>query len=193
MLHVLQQNLPNMYLTGSYGSHTKYKTGELKLDCGTARYIMNDPNDNEEAPEEPPEEEPKTTLEMQNDMCYGQDDFGDHGDIQESWVREYSNYACVGTGIDTIKAGEPGSFINWHTVEHGVPYQYNVYWKDECELETGQTEMYASNPLDEQDPGDTKCQDILRDNYKRCNNGGVGGSIEAGCLVYEFKAEKQDD
>lgn len=149
---------------------------------------MNDPND-----EEAPKEEPKTALKMQNDKCYGRDDFGDHGDIQEYWVRRYSDWACGGTALRTIKAGKPDTFINVYTTDNNVPYQYNVYWRDGCELETGETEMYASNPLNENGPGHTKCQDILIDNYKRCNNGGVGGSIDAGCLVDEFKAEKQDN
>ncbi|KAL6400778.1 hypothetical protein AUP68_16495 [Ilyonectria robusta] len=169
----------------SYDSHTKYKTGELNLDCGTVKYAMNEPD------EEAPEEKPKTALKMQNDKCYGRDEFGDHGDIDEYWVRWYSGWACGGTALNTIKAGQPDTFINTYTTNNDVPYQYNVYWKDGCELETGETEMYASNPLNEKNPGHTKCQEILIDDYKRCNNGGVGGSIEAGCLVYEFKAEKQ--
>ncbi|KAH7165280.1 hypothetical protein EDB81DRAFT_942360 [Dactylonectria macrodidyma] len=173
----------------TYGSHTKYKTGKLELDCGTAKYAMNEPDSEDDTPDE----EPKTALEMQNAKCYGADDFGDHGDIQESSVRGYSGWACAGTALKTIKAGEEDSFRTFYTVTNDVPYQFNIYWKDGCELETGQTEMYASNPLDEENSGHTRCQEIFIDNYKRCINGGVGGSNQAGCLVYEFKAEKRDD
>ncbi|KPM42160.1 hypothetical protein AK830_g4435 [Neonectria ditissima] len=173
----------------TYGSHTKYKTGKLELECGIAKYAMHNPDDGEETPEE----KPKTALKMQNDKCYGADDFGDHGDIQKRLVREYSGWACAATAIDPVKAGEKDTFRHFNTVESGVPYQYNIYWKDGCELETGQTEMYPANPLDEDKPRHTKCQEILIDNYKRCINGGVGGSIKAGCLVYEFKAEKASD
>ncbi len=55
---------------------------------------------------------------------------------------------------------------------------------------SGYNEIYPANPLAVKDPGATACQDLLVDNYKKCNNGGVGGSIQAGCLVYEFKAQK---
>lgn len=187
-IFVIGKTITNLS-TGTYGSHTKYKTGKLELDCGTAKYAMNNPDDDEETPEE----KPKTALKMQDDTCYGADDFGDHGDIHESWVRQYSGWTCAGTAISTIKAGEEGTFRNVYTVINGVPYQFNIYWKDRCELETGQTEMYPANPLGEENPGYTKCQEILIDNYKRCINGGVGGSNQAGCLVYEFKAEKQGD
>ncbi|KAH7131762.1 hypothetical protein B0J13DRAFT_451823, partial [Dactylonectria estremocensis] len=137
-------------------------------------------------------DEPKIALKMQNDKCYRADDFGDHCDIQEIWVRQYSGWACAGTAINVVKAGKEDTFRHINAVMNDVPYQYNIYWKDGCELETGQTEMYPANPLDEDNPGYTKCQEILIDNYKRCNNGGVGGSNQAGSLVYEFKAEGTD-
>ncbi|KAH7113159.1 hypothetical protein B0J13DRAFT_657357 [Dactylonectria estremocensis] len=178
LMYSVQEVIANL-LTRTYGSHTKYKTAKLELDCGTAKYAMNEPDSEEESPEE----EPKTALEMRNAKCYGADDFGDHGDIQESTVRSYSGWACTGIALKTIKAGDEDTFRNFHKVTND----------DGCELETGQTEIYASNPLNEENPGHTKCQEILIDNYKRCINGGVGGSNQAGCLVYEFKAEKQDN
>ncbi|RYP86389.1 hypothetical protein DL770_004894 [Monosporascus sp. CRB-9-2] len=67
---------------------------------------------------------------------------------------------------------------------------YNIYWKDGCLLDyPGADEVYPANPLNVQDPGHTACQYLLVDNYKKCNNGGVGESIQVGCLVYEFKAQ----
>ncbi|EEY22377.1 predicted protein [Verticillium alfalfae VaMs.102] len=176
----------------SYDSHTKYKTGELPLDCGTAKYIMHDPKDSEPEPDPTPAPPPKTSLTLQNDFCYGRDDFGSHGDVHESWVSQYSGWACAGTALKTVQAGKPDTFLEFYTVTNDAPYWYKVWWKDGCELEGGQTEAYASNPLMEENPGYTKCQEILIDNYKRCNNGGVGGNIQAGCLVYEFKAQRKE-
>lgn len=158
------------------------------MECGTAKYAMNDPN---KQADPTPTQPPKTALKAQNDKCWGTDDFGSHADIHKGSVQWYSGWACAGTALTTVKAGDSSTFISFATVDGGAPYQYNVYWKDGCVLETGQTELYASNPLNEENPGYTKCQDILIDDYTRCNNGGVGGSIDYGCLTYEFKAQKK--
>ena len=50
--------------------------------------------------------------------------------------------------------------------------------------------MFAANPLMVKDAGYTTCQDTLIGNFKNCNNKGVGGNIQVGCLVFEFKSDK---
>lgn len=46
-----------------------------------------------------------------------------------------------------------------------------------------------TTPLALKDPGYTYCQNLFIDNYKKCDNTGVRGSIQAGCLVYDLKAK----
>lgn len=113
---------------GTYGSHAKYKTGKLEFDFGTAKYVMNNPDEEEK----PPEERPNKALKMQGDICYGADAFVDHDDMHESWVRRYSGWPCAGTAISAVKAGEAGTFIKFHTVINSVPYQFNIDWKEYC-------------------------------------------------------------
>ncbi|KAI0004056.1 hypothetical protein F4779DRAFT_630464 [Xylariaceae sp. FL0662B] len=135
---------------------------------------------------------PTMPLEPQKRKCYGKDDFGSHGDIQRYWQRLYTGYACTGTALKPIKRGDSSTFRHFQTVTNGVPYQFNIYWKDGCITDyPGRDEIYASNPQDIKDPGHVACQNLLTDNYDKCYNGGVGGSIQVGCLVYEFKAQQK--
>ena len=178
----------------SYDSHTGFRTGSLQLDCGTASYAMNPPQEADAPPEQDPPAAPKTELVLADERCYGRDEFGGHGDVHEGAVASNSGWACAGTARkeQTVKAGDRDSFISFQAWDGGVPLQYNVYWKDGCELANGWTEVYAANPLNKEKPSYTECQDMLVDRWRRCDNGGVGGSIQAGCLVYEFKVQKKE-
>jgi hypothetical protein len=152
------------------------KTGKIDIRCGVFDYEIVGPT---------------VPLALSERHCFGSDEFGSHGDIQESWQSQYTMDACVGTGIETIRRNDPSTNIHWETRSNDVPYQYNIYWKEGCLLDyPGSDEAYPSNPLGVGDVSPTICQDLLVDNYRACNNGGVGGSIQAGCLVYEFKAQK---
>ena len=151
------------------------KKGSIDVGCGVFDYEIAAPA-------------PKTPREVHNPRCYRPDEFGDHDDIHESEIRFMSGFACAGTALATIKRGDASTNIAKSYYDNHQPVQYNVYWKDGCELEDGADEVYPDNPLGRKDPSHTECQELLIDNYKRCLNGGVGGSIQAGCLVYEFKA-----
>ncbi|KAB5578286.1 hypothetical protein GE09DRAFT_1089179 [Coniochaeta sp. 2T2.1] len=153
------------------------KTGKLDVGCGIFDFNIVGPT---------------VPLTAQDRHCYRPDEFGKHRDVQGGTVSFYSGHACVGTAITTIKRGDPSTNIHFERVDGGVPYQYNIYWKDGCLLDyiPGFDAVYPANPLNVKDPGYTTCQQFLIDNYKQCNNGGVGGSIQVGCLVYEFKAQK---
>jgi hypothetical protein len=153
------------------------KTGKVDVGCGVFDYNIVGPT---------------VPLALQERHCFGVDEFGSHGDIQWGTQSYYSGFACAGTALKTLKRGDPSTNIHFETTDGDVPYQYNIYWKDGCVLDyiPGYDEVYPANPLDVKDPGYTACQELLVDNYKKCYNGGVGGSIQAGCLVYEFKAQK---
>ncbi|KAK7981405.1 hypothetical protein PG988_003643 [Apiospora saccharicola] len=81
------------------------------------------------------------------------------------------------------EAGNKDTFISFVGVGGSVPLQYNVHWKGGCELASGATAVYAANPLSRDIPSNYECVTILTDSWRDCNNGEVGRSINAGCLV----------
>ncbi|KAL0942067.1 uncharacterized protein CTRU02_204830 [Colletotrichum truncatum] len=132
-----------------------------------------------------------TPLTLQERHCFRADEFGEHKDINPGFQSKYIMGACVGTALkeNVIRKDNPSSFIHSGTVTNGAPYQYNIYWEEGCILETGAESVSPAQPLGP--THEATCANLLRDNFKKCNNGGVGGRIQAGCLVYEFKAEKR--
>ncbi|KAM7212877.1 hypothetical protein V8F06_011727, partial [Rhypophila decipiens] len=123
--------------------------------------------------------------------CYKRDEFGRlHGDIKEGRVREFSWNACLSSTSPIIRKGDPGTFIQYFRDDKKAPYQFNLWWEEGCTLAAaGPTEVHVNNPLDGRHE-ERPCVDYLRANWKECNNAGFGGSIKVGCLVYEFKADR---
>lgn len=152
------------------------KKGQVDVGCGVFEYSI---------------ESNTTPLKAFTRQCFRHDEFGDVGDVHGSRVKELTATPCWGSGIDPIKRGDPSTFRSHSTVSGGVPYQLNIYWKDGCTLD-GTDELLPSNPLNIKNQDGRFCQETLYDNWKQCNNKGVGGRIQVGCLVYEFKAEKKD-
>ncbi|OIW26327.1 hypothetical protein CONLIGDRAFT_683316 [Coniochaeta ligniaria NRRL 30616] len=166
--------------TGTIGT-LMAKTGKVDVGCGVFDFNIVGPT---------------VPLAQQDRHCYSTNEFGSHGDIHPGTVSFYSGFACAGTAVTPIKRGDPATNIHFERFGlvrgGGVPYQYNIYWKDGCVLDyvPGYDAVFPANPLDVKDPGHTACQQLLVDNFQNCNNGGVGGSVQVGCLVYEFKAQK---
>ncbi|KAH7381918.1 hypothetical protein BKA64DRAFT_749377 [Cadophora sp. MPI-SDFR-AT-0126] len=151
-------------------------TGSINVECGVFDYKILAP--------------PTTALALQDRQCFPSDAFGSHGDIHEGSVRNLAAIACAGTGKKFIKRDDPSTTVKFAAFDKKQPVQFKIYWKEGCLLDPpGGVEMLPSNPLALKDPEKYTCQNLLGDNYKKCINGGVGGTIQAGCLVYEFKAE----
>ncbi|KAJ8132073.1 hypothetical protein O1611_g1551 [Lasiodiplodia mahajangana] len=149
------------------------RSGSVDVGCGVFDYTIT----------------PTTPLELQERQCYASDEFGSHHDIHGDQVTWISGFACTGAGIKTIKRGDSSTNIAYAAYDNRQPVQFNIYWKDGCVLDyPSYDEVHPANPLVLDDPGHTYCQDLFINNYKKCYNDGVGGSIQAGCLVYEFKA-----
>ncbi|KAI1081985.1 hypothetical protein F5B20DRAFT_588095 [Whalleya microplaca] len=74
----------------------------------------------------------------------------------------------------------------YKTKDGGTPYWFNVGWEDGCKLPgTDKQEQEMEDPLG---GGSHTCEKIFKDDiFYHCNNGGRGGFIEAGCLVYAFE------
>ncbi|KAF5557988.1 hypothetical protein FNAPI_5253 [Fusarium napiforme] len=135
----------------------------------------------------------KKSLEWHNKRCFGAYQFGKHKDIYPISQQNYGGVACPETESKMIKKNDSSTFISYQRWIYGAPYLYNVYWKDFCELENGKTEQDVTDPLEEGwEPGARVCQESLTKAYRGCDNKGAGGSLQAGCLVYEFQARDKD-
>ena len=161
-----------------------YEEGSLDVGCGIFGYKVT-------------KHEEITELKEFKQFCYKKDDFEPlaKAGVNKDAIREYTGIPCTGVARpqQVIKKDDKSTFIHWRTSENKVPYQYSIWWKDGCVLaDDGPTAAYASNPLMLEKPGHTLCFDNLYRNWKDCNNGGVGGNIQIGCLVYEFKADKNE-
>ena len=157
-----------------------YEKGSYDVGCGTYEYKIYNPF---------------TKLVQFPRSCYKTEDVPPlKGDVHGGSVNHATLLACVGTGRpeNIIKKDDKSTFIQTLTWNGKVPYQFNIWWQDGCTLaHNAPTSAYAMDPLMQgRDAGATKCQETLWANWKECINGGIGGFVQLGCLVYEFKASE---
>lgn len=93
--------------------------------------------------------------------CYPADVFGDQGDIEGDWQAEYTSFACVDLANKNFKKGDTK---NWNTTTNGVPYNYNIWWEDDCSSSVDTMNVYK--PLG--DKSDANCLDLMQNNYEKC-------------------------
>ncbi|KAI2601704.1 hypothetical protein GGR54DRAFT_627408 [Hypoxylon sp. NC1633] len=65
-----------------------------------------------------------------------------------------------------------------------VSYVWSVSWKPNCEGD----EMNVGQPI-----AAFSCLDAMRLAFDGCNNGGHGGTVEVGCVAYDFNPVNQGD
>ncbi|KAI0810214.1 pectate lyase superfamily protein-domain-containing protein [Xylaria sp. FL0064] len=120
--------------------------------------------------------------------CFNEDDFPGHGDISPSAQDEFSQaFSDEDTEVDTIGPDTPGVTLHG-TDEHGINYDYSAEWVDGCV--TTVPEQSFGFPLGS--PSLITAYLLVREDYTKCDNGGVGGSCQVGCLVYTFKGALGD-
>ncbi|KAI0874023.1 hypothetical protein GGS24DRAFT_460787 [Hypoxylon argillaceum] len=66
--------------------------------------------------------------------------------------------------------------------DYGISYEYSVEWIFNCV--TLWDRQNFRFPLNEDDLASAR--QLFVDDFKHCNNGGVGGSTQVGCLRYTF-------
>ena len=142
---------------GHQGGEQNGMTASASLDvgCGSYSYKITGP----QVP--PPAGPPAPTLSVQ--YCYPASSFGNHGDIEPDFQSEYTGYACANSVHENYG---PGDKLNWHTTTNGVPYTYNIWWKDGCTSSVNPMNVYqplASNK-------DANCLNLMLDNYKNCES-----------------------
>ncbi|KAK1988808.1 hypothetical protein LZ30DRAFT_577260 [Colletotrichum cereale] len=131
-------------------------------------------------------------LERNPVRCHREIDFPGHADIHYNHQWEAVNAFCdkKGTEILTAVIHDPamGRYpivfkhrLRWVDWRWGINYDFFVEWVPGCRTKDHYQRL--DYPLRK---GGVNCHTIMRDNYLQCNNGGVGGSTQAGCLLYTF-------
>ncbi|KAL2120204.1 hypothetical protein VTJ04DRAFT_4230 [Mycothermus thermophilus] len=114
--------------------------------------------------------------------CFNEADFPGHADIQPDKQDDYS-VEFSGLGDIWIGPGDPPLKLR-KTDRYGVNYDYRVEWVSGCvtsvdkqnfRFPLGMTESTITAYL------------LVRESYTKCNNGGVGGWCQVGCLRYTFE------
>ncbi|KAK1961974.1 hypothetical protein LY78DRAFT_706121 [Colletotrichum sublineola] len=116
-----------------------------------------------------------------------------HGDVHRDRIDHGALTFCESdlarstlTTVDDVK-NHPLHAWRWRYYDDRKIYQdYKVHWRVNCRTIQGFQDIEF--PLG---PNGPSCIDIMRDNYIKCNNGGIGGSTQAGCLVYTLHAGRE--
>ncbi|KAF5557241.1 multidrug resistance [Fusarium napiforme] len=117
-------------------------------------------------------------LVQQDPECLEATD-GDHGAIdpgtQDDYAEEFSSQEPDGGW----EAG-PDIQHSYKETSHGVVYEYKVNWAQDCTTD-GDTQDIRW-PLGQ--AADVTAYSLMRGAFEKCNNGGIGGSIQAGQANY---------
>ncbi|KAJ5216527.1 uncharacterized protein N7498_002934 [Penicillium cinerascens] len=166
-------------------SHAIQPSGEATFACGASfSYKIEKP-----AQSSPPPTGTTPGDKLGSLQCHGANDFGKHKDISPGFQNQYTGWACAGTALSSSIMDEKSDPIVWQTMTNGAPYYYSISWVKGCRG----AKQSPWTPLGDQKYPNSKdqitCTNLLRKDYTDCNNGGVGGIRDAGCLRYEFKAQ----
>ncbi|RYP91394.1 hypothetical protein DL770_002439 [Monosporascus sp. CRB-9-2] len=134
--------------------------------------------------EPPPPATPTTPLERGEIVCHNEADFPGHADIsssaQDDFSTDFSGLEGPG-GSDDLGPDTGGITLSMQDGD-GINYWYGVFWVQGCVTETA-TQNFRF-PLGS--PSSITAYLLMRENYTKCNNGGVGGKVQVGCLEYTF-------
>ncbi|OHE93363.1 hypothetical protein CORC01_11312 [Colletotrichum orchidophilum] len=138
--------------------------------------------------------------EMHPVQCHDEADFRGHADIdpQMMWRGIYGFCSEQYASTQTLDKTDDPTYNNGHLVRtaswryrdwHGVNHDFRVWWEPGCRVTVGTQSL--QRPLGE---GGPDCRDIMSSTYDECTgNGGVGGRMKVGCLIYEYKGGKGDN
>lgn len=141
----------------------------------------------EETTTQPPE--PTRTFapfKIRNLKCHDESDFPNHVDIRKKGVENGAIWVCE--KYDWFKKpvgpGRATYVQEYWEDEWGAKYHFAAGWIEGCE-----TTVEYQFPDDPFGIGGGMCKNIFWDLiWGDCNNGGVGGTIDAGCLRYNLEA-----
>ncbi|OTA80648.1 hypothetical protein M434DRAFT_37879 [Hypoxylon sp. CO27-5] len=133
-----------------------------------------------------PPSPPKAPLERQAAVCHKESDFPGHADVNSHAQDDFS--ATFGSkGGDSLELGPGSDPVVYHMKDsHGISYQYEAAWINGC-VTTVDRQSFRW-PIGS--PSEITAYLLVRENFTKCNNGGVGGSTQVGCLRYTFTGAK---
>ncbi|KAK0666621.1 family 71 putative glycoside hydrolase [Cercophora samala] len=125
--------------------------------------------------------------------CFRESDFPGHADVQSGDQDRFSvDFSSLRKGMgddDTIGPGDKP--ITFRTKDgKGVNYYFQVEWVAGCVTTVGRQSF--GFPLGTASQNLITAYLLVRENYTKCNNGGVGGTCQAGCLLYTFEGARGD-
>ncbi|OAL54205.1 pectin lyase fold/virulence factor [Pyrenochaeta sp. DS3sAY3a] len=142
-------------------------------------------------PQATPTAKPKTPLARGDIKCHNEADFPGHADIQsgdqDRFSTAFSNLRSHMGGDDSL-GPQNGTVRLVRTDSHGVNYDFSCGWVPGCVTEVEKQSF--GFPLGS--PSMITAYLLVREDYTKCNNGGVGGSCQVGCLLYTFDGGKGD-
>ena len=119
--------------------------------------------------------------------CWNESELPGHADIDSGDMITGAQKFCESEDApETMDASSEPYVLKW-TNKHDVNYDYQVYWVEGCVTDSeSQNVQYPTKT-------GPNCISSLGRTYDKCNNGGIGGSITQGCLVYEFMGGRSDN
>lgn len=169
------------------------------------------------APKSTSSAEPEPTgepLKVGKRECYERGHFGSIGDIDKGRQQASARHFCNNEiRSDVFSEGDEdewyGEVVDRFFARPGV-YVYELYWADDCVLQGEKQEVNIKQPIPDNE--DVTCYSLLVGNYRHCkfalgmpftafmgllakltsgsgDNGGIGGYVQVGCLVYQFGSE----
>ncbi|PON24797.1 hypothetical protein TGAM01_v206305 [Trichoderma gamsii] len=130
-----------------------------------------------------PTDSSQRPLELRPVVCEDETNLPGHAPINTEHQRMLSGIICHAIvskhGITSVDSQSEASAYNINP--DGTNYFYSVSWVDSCKTTVDRQDV--SMPVGTSSFG---CLDLFTRAYTECNNGGVGGYIDAGCLRYQF-------
>ncbi|RYP57836.1 hypothetical protein DL769_009244 [Monosporascus sp. CRB-8-3] len=125
---------------------------------------------------------PTTPLERGPIICHNEADFPGHADINPDAQDEFStDFSGLDDVDEYLGPGSPAIELN---IKDGddISYQYSASWVEGCV--TSVDKQSYRFPLGS--PSQITAYLLVREAFTNCDNGGVGGKSQVGCLMFEF-------
>ncbi|KAL6903018.1 hypothetical protein GGI43DRAFT_433149 [Trichoderma evansii] len=123
-------------------------------------------------------------LVVNSAVCEDEANLPGHAPINEEHQSQLASFACLGLNLvhhisSMDSHSEP---ITYSANPDGTNYFYSISWIDGCEtaVESQDPSLPLGSSLS------PLCSNVLTWAYDWCDNGGVGGYIDVGCLRYQF-------